>query len=149
MLTPIADGDVSVARPTARSGRRAVLHVRRGRRAYRTYLKFRVTGLTGRITSARLRLRAVTADRGGAVLFRASNRWSETTLSWRSAPRATGARRVRVPAASRPGFVDLDLGAIVTRDGTYTLVLAGARGAGARYSSREGRTAPQLVLTVR
>jgi hypothetical protein len=139
---------VSSGRPAARSGRSAALRVRRGRPAYRTYLKFRVSGITGRITAARLRLRAAGPDRGGAVLVLASNRWNETMLTWRVSPRAIGSQRVSVPAAARPGVVEIDVRPIVTGPGTFTLALSGARGSGATYSSREGRTAPQLVLTV-
>jgi hypothetical protein len=125
-----------------------VLHVRAGRDGYRTYLKFRVTGLTGRIASARLQLRALRPYRGRGIVFLASNRWNEPRLAWRSAPRALGSLRLALPGAARAGVVDVDVRAIVTGDGTYTLALAGTRGGGASFSSSEGAGSPQLVLTV-
>jgi hypothetical protein len=147
VLTPIADGDTSARRPAARDGRGRSLRVRAGRHGYRTYLKFRVTGVTGTLTAAHLRLRTL-APAGAVVrLLRASNRWNESGLSWRSAPGLLPSPRLTLPRAARAGVVDVDVHKIVNGAGVYTFVLTGSRGAVA-FSSREGRAPAKLVLTL-
>jgi hypothetical protein len=111
--------------------------VARGAIGSRAYLKFRLSGIPGRVTSAHLRLRVVTRSRRGASLFLASNRWNRASLRAHRAPAEIGSQRLRVPAARRARLVNRSVRFFVAGNGTYTFAIAGVRSV----------AAPALVLT--
>ena len=112
-----------------------------------SYLKFRVTGVTGSAT-AKLRLWVSDPSPAGGALFRVtSNSWTESTITWGNKP-ATGTSALATAGAVRSGtWLVLSAGRIAT-DGTYSFALKGASADAASYSSSEGTNSPQLVLTL-
>jgi trimeric autotransporter adhesin len=112
-----------------------------------SYLKFTVTGLTGTVTSAKLRLFVVDASPNAGTLYTVTDTtWTEGAITWNTRPPVAG---VIGPAgkATLGSWLVIDLGSTITGDGTYSLALLGASSDSAWFSSKEGSNSPQLVLT--
>ena len=60
-----------------------------------SYLRFQVAGITGRVTSAKLRLRSTTNTADGPAVRGTTNAWSETGLTWSQPPGAHDRRGQR------------------------------------------------------
>lgn len=116
-----------------------------------SFLRFSVTGLSGTVTKAVLRLHVrdqpwASSASGGSV-GRAASGWTETSLTWPSRP-AVGAPLATAGAVVRNTWVELDITAAVTGNGSVDLGLTSANTDGAAYDSREaGAFGPQLVVT--
>jgi hypothetical protein len=144
VFTPVADGDVNSTAPDAHYGAQPSLRVRLD--TYRSYLKFNVSGLSGPVSDAVLRLMTVSKASDGGELYAVANDWDEPTLDWATAPPLPPAPLQSVGRVA-PGEVDVDLGpGVVTGDGAYSFALAGSTTSSAIYSSREGPNPPQLVI---
>jgi hypothetical protein len=117
---------------------------------YRSYLKFTVTGVTGPVSGATLRLYATEKTTVGTLIHSAANTWTETTLTWNNAP-APGALQASAGAIAKNTWVDIVLPAgLITGNGDYTLVLVGKNTTSMYFASKEGgaATRPQLVLNL-
>jgi len=113
-----------------------------------SYLKFTVTGVTGTVTSAKLRLYVVNASPNGGTLYPVQDTtWTEGTLDWPHRP-AFGPTAIG-PAGPAPlnTWIEINLGSTIAGNGTYSLALIGASPDPAWFSSSEGANRPQLVLT--
>ncbi|MEH1164298.1 DNRLRE domain-containing protein [Micromonospora sp. CPCC 205539] len=118
----------------------------------RTFLRFTVSGVSGTVTSAKLRLRTISGNSGspvGGTFRRVSNTtWSETGTTWNNQPAIDGATLGTIGAVSGNTWYELDVTSAVTGNGTYSFGATSANGDGAYYDTREsGADAPQLVLT--
>lgn len=155
--TLVADTKANVSSPAKNYGTDPTLRVRAD--TYQSYLRFTVGGLSGPVTGATLRLQAVTqkSNDGGKVyligdkLADGITPWTETNVTWATMPvlgtRILGSAGAVDPAVNG-GVVSIPLDpSAFTGDGTYDLGLASASTSSAYYSSREGGTAPQLLLT--
>jgi hypothetical protein len=146
-LRPVADAYVTSAAPRSNFGRFRTLGVDR-RPPVRTYLRFRISGLSGSVRQATLRLFVIRArGRGLRVASVRSRSWSERGITYANAPRLlTTVARAQVPAS---GWVDIDVTRFVRRGGVVDLGLAYAVPAGQiSFASREaGARAPRLVVT--
>ena len=112
-----------------------------------SYLKFTVTGLTGPLASAKLRLFVVDASPNAGILYRVDDvTWSEQTITWTNKP-PTSATIGPAGPAKLGTWVEIDLGSTITGDGTYSFALVGTYPDAAWFSSKEGANSPQLVLT--
>ncbi|HEY2636872.1 MAG TPA: DNRLRE domain-containing protein, partial [Solirubrobacteraceae bacterium] len=147
-----ADATVRADHPRATDGRSELLRVA-AHPATRTYLRFPLTGLEGRLVQRAtlwVRVDAAHPWRGLAAAATDGRAWSERRLTWRSRPAA----RPPVGTATRaPGaWRAIDVTSLVRANGRLDLVLTATRGTGAVLASREaGRAdAPRLRLrTVR
>jgi PKD repeat protein len=152
----VADAYVKSNSPGTKYGTASTLRVRRDPTAsgttYRSFLRFTVAGINGEVTGVKLRLKVTDAskkDGGDVFLLPASaNGWSETAITWKTAP-ALPAARIAAAGPVPTGTIEIDLGRAITADGTYTLALASQSTDSAYYSSREGSAPPQLVVTQR
>lgn len=119
----------------------------------RLFLKFSVSGLSGTVTSAKLRVHTddvADAQSGAGGTFRATTdtTWSETGVTWANQPAIDGATLGSLGAVSRNAWYELDVTSYVTGNGTYSIAATSTSTDGADYDSREsGATAPQLVVT--
>ena len=141
-FTAVADGFVSATAPRTSYGRARLLQVR-ARPAARAYLRFQVAGLGGDVATARLR---VFVSRGrGTLQVRAvaRRRWSERSLTFRSAPRLG---RLIASARVKRGWRTFDVGRLVRAAGRVDLALVASNGS-VTLSSREGRSKPRLLVT--
>jgi hypothetical protein len=112
-----------------------------------SYLRFSVTGVTGAVQSARLRVYATSGTSNGPAVYATGNEWSETAITWSTRPaRTSGALDDRGTVATN-AWAEYDLSALVKGNGTYNVVLATDSTDGISLSSRQGSYPPQLVVT--
>ncbi|SIN41481.1 DUF7594 domain-containing protein [Micromonospora cremea] len=118
----------------------------------RSFLRFTVSGVSGTVTTAKLRLRTISgnsgSDSGGTFRRMSNTSWSETGTTWSNQPAIDGATLGSIGAVSGDTWYELDVRAAVTGNGTYSFGVTSASGDGAYYDSRGGGAdAPQLVVT--
>jgi hypothetical protein len=114
-------------------------------------LRFTVSGVgTQQVTGASLRLTCVDpSPHGGDVTVAASNAWTESTVTWNTAP-APGPIVSSVGAVVAGNAYTFDLSQVIHGDGTYTIRVTTTNADGADFTSREGAigSRPQLTLNV-
>ncbi|WP_156409803.1 MULTISPECIES: CBM96 family carbohydrate-binding protein [unclassified Nocardioides] len=110
-------------------------------------LRVDVAGVGDRqVLSATLHVHCVDPSNNGGSFFAMGTGWDEGSVTWNTAPPATG------PALDTLGRVtvgqdyDVDLTGYVTGDGSYALRVASSAPDGADYASSESTTAPGPVL---
>ncbi len=113
-----------------------------------SYLKFTVANLAGSVSSAVLRLFVVQGQANSGDVYAATHStWSEASLTWNNQPGRTGSSLGTIGPTSTGTWVEIDVSALVTANGTYSLVLYGLIDASTHFSSSEGSQPPQLVVT--
>jgi hypothetical protein len=130
------------------------MRVRAGSPAYNTYLKFNVTGLSGTVQNATLRLFVTDGgDRGGAV-YQASGSyrntstpWGQGGLTWNNAPALMGMPLVSAGPVASNTWIELDVTAAIGGNGTCSLGLTTASSNSVYFCTKEGSNPPQLVIT--
>ena len=143
----VADARVTESAPTANNGAETSLRVRAPSPASRSYLRFQVSGIAGSVTSARLRLFVTDPSDDAGSVYAVSPSWTESTITWNSAP-AFGANPLDSGGvASDETWVEYDVTSAVSGDGTYAFALTSASTDTTTFSSREGTNPPQLVVT--
>jgi hypothetical protein len=114
-----------------------------------SYLKFTVSGLSGPVQSAILRLQE-NGDVGNGTLrvHRGShNNWTETTLSTANAPVGMGQVGTFTGAVGSGQIVSIDITPLITGNGAYSVVLnKDAGGSDIWFGSGESTRKPQLVI---
>ncbi len=119
------------------------------------YLKFNVTGLTGPVQSAKLRLKCSNGSADGGSVFSASNDykntntpWFETGLIWNNAPEITGSALSSAGTVSDGQTVELDVTSAITGEGTFSFAMTTTSSNAAEYNSNEGSTSPVLSIEI-
>lgn len=147
---PIADASIKYDSPTANFGT-SKLHADASP-LEESLLKFDVTQIgQSTITAAKLRLHNVNdSDNGGAIYRVANNSWSESTVTWNTAPAADPTPIASLGAVAINTWVEVDVTPLVTGDGSYSLRLKSSSSNGADYASRESFSgfAPKLIVTL-
>ena len=148
-LTPTADAYVQSDRATTNFGTATQLSADASP-ITRILLKFTVSGVNGRpVLNAKLRLRCVNGSNIGGALHRVTDSsWAENTLPWSNQPPADTATIAALGPVSANTTYEINLGALITGDGTYTIAIDSTSNDGAYYSSKEGTNAPELLLTL-
>lgn len=114
-----------------------------------SYLRFAVSGVTGTVQSAKLRLYVTNGSANGPAVYAAANTtWSETSLTWANRPGPAGAASDNKAAIAASAWVEYDVKPLLTGDGTYSFALVPESSDGLDMHSREGVNKPELVLTV-
>jgi hypothetical protein len=143
----VADALVKSSSPSTNYGSDAELRVRAPTPEYRSFVRFDVSGLQGSVGSATLRLFAVDGSTDGGQLFSAGNGWSESTLTWSNAPSISGGALGAAGPITAATWIEYDVTAIVSGDGSIGFALASTSTDSAYYSAREGTNPPELVIT--
>lgn len=114
-----------------------------------TNLRFTVSGASGTVRRAVLRLYAYNGTTHGPSIHGASNERSEATVTWSTRPlRTTAATDDRGAIAGETG-VEFDVTPLVTGDGTYSFTPATTSSDAMDAHSREAASLrPELVLTL-
>jgi IPT/TIG domain len=154
-FTPLHDARVDAATPTVNFGAHSLLRVRSGTPIH-SLLKFNVSGLVSSIASAKLRLFCVDESADGGRLHTvspnygdAASPWIESAVTWNNAPPVSGPILDQAGPATLNAWVDLDVGSVVTGNGSYSFGLASDLTNIAGYSSKEGIRPPRLVIQQR
>jgi chitodextrinase len=111
-----------------------------------SYLRFGVNGLVGQVLSATLRVYATTGTVDGPSVYGTSTTWAESTITWADRPARVTAAVADRAAIAAPAWVEYNVTALVTGDGTIAVVLATTSNDGIDFLSREGAQPPQLVV---
>ena len=115
------------------------------------YLRFRISGLQGPVTQAKLVLVAAgNASSRGAKLYRTSNTWSESTLSWSNRPALGTTALASVASVGGTSTISFDVTAAITGDGVFSFALVPDSTDGFNVHARESAYAdrrPVLLVT--
>jgi hypothetical protein len=114
-----------------------------------SYLSFSVSGLSTPVQQALLRVYAddSSTDDGTAV-YTTTTGWVENTITWTNRPARGSSALDTVLELDSNTWVEYDVTALITGNGSYAFVLAALTDDGVDLSSREGDFPPQLVVTV-
>ena len=147
-FTPTDDAFVRSNHPDENNGSLDTLRSWKGSGQTNSFLKFSVSGVTGAVSSAKLRLYVVQqSPSAGNVFPVADTSWAEGTITWATSPTIGSTRIGQGGPASLGTWIEIDLGSAISGNGTVSLALVGASNTAAWLSSREGANPPQLVLT--
>ncbi|MFN8495749.1 MAG: DNRLRE domain-containing protein [Caldilineaceae bacterium] len=130
------------------------IRTRGGATIINSYLKFTVTGLSGAVQSAKLRLYVTDpSDKGGALYWvsnnylNASTPWGESGLKYSNAPTISGAPLASLGAVAAGAWVEFDVTAAINGNGVYNFGLASTSTNSVFYSSMNaGANQPVLVI---
>ncbi len=155
-FAPIHDAYVKSSSPTNNYGTAGTVRGKLGSSEINHgYLKFAVTGLSGTLLSAKLRLYVTDASTDGGVIYLISDNykssatpWIESGLNWNNAPYISGTVLGAAPqgAVSVGQWVEFDVTPAIVSDGTYSFGLKNNVSDVVYYSSKEGDNDPQLVI---
>lgn len=142
-----ADTYVNTDSPTKNYATYPVLKLHSPTAEYRPLIKFTLAGFTRAPTSVRLRLYVTDASDRGGDWFAMSNAWTESGVVWNNAPAPTGPAVASVGPVAINTWIDVDLTAAVTGNGTYSFAATSVSTNTLIFSSREGSFAPQVIVT--
>jgi predicted outer membrane repeat protein len=150
-FTPDADARVPEASPTTNYGNATTLLVDSGAGASETsYIRFVPSGIHGSIQSVKLRVYCTTnGTNNGPAAYLANSTWTETGtggITWNLQPALLSGAFDNKGAIAASSWVEYDVTALVTGNGTYTFALVGDGTDGVTFSSSEGAAPPQLVI---
>jgi hypothetical protein len=139
-----ADAYVSSARPDVNRGSSPLLRTA-SRPKIMSYLTFAVSGLSGTVTAATLRLWANVADLRGAAVHAAPGSWHEDSITASNAPPA-GQAVALTGQVSAKTWVTADVTPLVAGNGMVSMALTQVGSGSGQYDSREGAHPPELVV---
>ncbi|HKQ97080.1 MAG TPA: DNRLRE domain-containing protein [Candidatus Polarisedimenticolia bacterium] len=147
-IDALDDASVRAANPGMNFGSDPMLAAQGGASPINAYLGFDFTGSGRPVILAKLSAR-VAAGGGGNVTPVADVPWSESTITWATAP-ALGAPIVAMPQSSRDGTIAANVTAAMNADtdGLISFGLTTAATQQATYLSKEGGQPPRLVLVI-
>jgi len=144
-FTPVADTWVSTAHPDTNYGKQPILRTR-GVPKVRTYLRFDLQGVSGRVTKATLHLWARTSSSAGYHVHPvAGTSWDEHKLASKSAPVYGTATAASGPFAANT-WTTVNLTSFVRGKKMVSFALNGTGQENETYDSREGTRKPELVV---
>lgn len=149
VFSPVADARVEGASPDQNFGSSSVLKVDDSPQ-YASFLRFEVSGLSGTVTSAKLRLYATDATVNGPAVYTTSSSWQESTVTFNNKPANQTVLSTSAQVAAN-SWVEWDVTAAVTGNGTVNLAVSPTGTDGTVFYSRNNSDTsirPQLVVTV-
>ena len=110
------------------------------------YFKFTVSGVTGPVTSAKMRVKTGPVTFPNATVSIIDNSWNEFTVTWNNAPLDSFFQYGigRLPADS---WVEIEVSSIVTGNGTYTIGMVAPDIPNLCFRSRQSTEKPTLHVT--
>jgi hypothetical protein len=149
-VSPEADARVHEASPATNYGT-AYLRANGGTESdVESFLRFTVTGApAGSVQSAKLRLYNYNGTADGPAIYTTNTSWSETAINWNTRPARTSAATGDKGAIPVNTWVEYDVTAFVTGNGTYSFSLVTTSNDGIDFYNREAATLrPELVVTL-
>jgi hypothetical protein len=143
-----ADARVDESEPGKNYGDSTYLQVNGGDEPnIESFIRFTITGISGAVRSARLRLYNTTnASKHGSSIYATDAAWNETEITWVSRPGRISGSLDSIDSTSEETWVEYDVTSFVTGDGTFSFVLATDSRDAVTFSSRQGAQPPQLVI---
>jgi hypothetical protein len=144
-VVPVADSYTDASAPTTNHGTATTMRVD-GSPVVRSFLRFNVTGASGTVTTATLRVWANSAQSTGYDAYSvANNTWGETTITDANAP-PFGAKLGSSGAVATGTWTSINVTSAVAGNGTFSFGLSTTNSTALSLSSREGANPPQLVV---
>ena len=115
-----------------------------------SHLRFQVSGVTGAVTNAKVRLWVTDGSVNGPAVYSTGNAWSEAGVTWDNAPFVSSGPTDDKAAIDPGTWVDYDVTSLIAGDGPANFVLASDSSDGVDFSSREATDAshrPELLVT--
>jgi hypothetical protein len=133
-----ADARVEEGAPSTNFGASSKLRVTNAPPKYETYLKFNLTGISGTVKSAKLRVYdSNDATNNGPAVYQAGNSWTEAGITWNNRTSRIGGPSDNKVAIAQGTWVEYDVIPFVLGDGAVTFVLVGDSTDGANFASKE------------
>ncbi len=147
-FNPNADAHVRQAAPTANYGSSTTLlsDAVDGGGAAEANVRFNVSGVSGTVQRAVLRIWVTNKSNNGPSVYRSDAAWSEASLDWTTRPARLGGA-VATAGAIATGWYEYDVTSALSGDGLFSFTLVPTSSDGLDFSSREGSVRPQLVIT--
>jgi hypothetical protein len=151
-FTTEADARVAQASPTTNYGAQTNLQVSAAAgSAQNSFIRFTVSGVSGTVQNVKLRVYCTTnGTNNGPAVYLADSNWVEqgtSGITWNAQPVLLSSAFDNKAAIAMESWVEYDVTALVTGDGTYTFALVADGTDGVTFSSREGTSQPQLVVS--
>ena len=146
---PVADTHLRQAAPTTNYGSVLELSTDAGAGVEeRALLKFAVSGASGAVTDARLRLWVTNSTGNGPQIVPSDPGWTEGAVTWNTAPALTGVAVANAGSMPAGAWYETDVTSAISGDGTYSFTFVPESTDAVRLSSREAATnRPELVVT--
>jgi hypothetical protein len=151
-FSPVADARVEEASPTSNYGRSTTLRADGSTDPdVESYLKFEVAGVSGSVTSVKLRLHttssASSASTNGPAVYATGTDWIETGITWNNRPART-TEVLDKGAIASDTWLEYDVTEADIGDGTYAFVVATSSTDGTDlYSDEATSFRPELIVT--
>ncbi len=154
MFTPTDDATIDAGSPSANLGTNAALTVDHSP-VNDFLMRFSVIGTAGcTVTKATLSLTVRTnstanSSQGGQFYAAVNSNWSESSVTWASAPAAGPAQLAALGSVALGTTYQVDVTPLVIGDGAYTIRVSSTSSDAAQYNSKEGSATlgPQLQVT--
>ncbi len=150
-FTTVADARVVQDSPTTNYGTSTTLQAD-GDTVQTSFIRFTISGLSGSIQNVKLRVFCTTnGTNNGPASYLADSNWIESGtggVTWDTQPSLLSGASDNKGSIAISSWVEYDVTALVTGNGTYTFALVADGNDGVTFSSREGGTPPQLVVTL-
>lgn len=112
-----------------------------------SFIRFTITGIAGPIQNAQLRVYDTTnASEDGPAVYATGTSWAETQITWNNRPARVSQELDNQDSISTDSWVEYDVTAAVTGNGTFSFVLAADSSDAATFSSRQGSQPPELMI---
>jgi parallel beta-helix repeat protein len=112
------------------------------------YMMFDVSGVSGSVASATLRIYAASGSSSGFDLVEvADTTWTEGSITYLNAP-ALGPVLGSPGSFSAGAFIDIDVSGYVTGDGLVSFGISSAGSTAIRFDSSEGANPPELTVVL-
>ena len=150
-LVPTADTRVQSNAASTNYGTSSTLGVDASE-VQQTFMKFTITGVSGTITNAKLRLHTKNASganstSGGTWKLMSNTTWSETGVTYNNRPAIDGATLGSIGAVAINTWYEIDVTGKIPASGVISIGGLSTSSDGADFDSRETSLDPQLVIT--
>ena len=115
-LSAAADARVLETSPTSNYGTITRLDV--DNPGQESYIRFTVSGVTGVVQSATLRLWATNGSSNGPSLYLTNSGWTETGITWNNRPSPTSGAIANIDTTVDNGWAEFNVTSVVTGNGT-------------------------------
>ncbi|MGE5374676.1 MAG: DNRLRE domain-containing protein, partial [Bacteroidota bacterium] len=109
--------------------------------------KFTVTGVSGTVTNAKLRVYVTQGTVDGPAVYTTGNDWTEKGITWTNRPARTSGALDDKGSLANDTWAEFDVTKVIPGNGTYSFVLATNSTDSLSLSSREGSNPAQLVVS--
>jgi len=149
---PTDDAYVSQEEPTRNFGSASTLRVRYGRLT--SYMRFNVTGVTGTVTKAVIRMYVIEDSAEGGKCFQVANTyrssataWVEGGITYNNAPTIGTTALCGLGSVKIGTWVEHDVTAAVKGNGVFSFAISNSVSDRAQFGSSEGSNKPVLVIS--